>query len=289
MLHKQTLRKLTKVRKFYARKFWLLNSVLLWSISWPVEAQYDTCNDFGHFDLIIDVIPPATQGAKILVDSAGNFPFSVETASTVVPADFGDFAGGPHKTDDPGWVVSAGGLLSGENLWFRALGELRYWDAGLGQWIAPPNGERVRYFGAIPADVFLRNDPDELAFYRQGTIWSATGLSGPSESPIDQAAADGSIHTHLDFCVEAADGDCSISGIGHTGSPAEGAYLIELQLFSDAGAGEKYQSSRPIQVLLNNGLAGDQCGSAINALIQPAIIDSAEALPAAGVLIMTGY
>ncbi|WP_413394253.1 hypothetical protein [Microbulbifer sp. 2304DJ12-6] len=267
----------------------LVGVLLLVATSLKVSAQHRSCNDFGHFDLFIDIVPPAAVGAKILVDSAGSFPLSADTGNIVVPADFGDLPGGPHKTDDPGWVVNTGGLLDGEKLWFRALGALRYWDPTIEAWIGPVNGERVRYFGTIPFEVFLRNDPVELAFYKQGTIWSYGGLEGPLESPIDQAAPDGSMHTHLDFCVEAADGDCALRGVGHTGNPSTGAYLIELQLFSDAGAGEKYRSSRPIQVLLNNGLTGDQCGTAINALIQPTNVDSSEALPGAGVLIMTGY
>lgn len=254
-----------------------------------VQAQFETCTNFGHFDLYLEVTPAAAYGGKILIDPELDFPLNVATGSTVVPADFGDFAGGPHKTDDPGWVVNAGNLLSGENLWFRALGHLQYWDPALNQWGETPAGERVRYFGAIPATVFIRNDPEELAFYQQGTIWSAGDLVGPLESPIDQAANDGSIHTHLDFCLEAANGDCSQPGNGHTGNPARGAYLITVQLFSDAGVGDKYIPSRPIQVMLNNGLNDTECGAAISALITPASIDNTEARPAAGVFIMTGY
>ena len=204
---------------------------LLVSYSCAAQAQFETCNDFGHFDVILTVNPPAVAGGKILVDPDLEFPLNTATGSTVVPADFGDFQGGPHKTDDPGWVIRAGDLLNGETVWFRALGQLRYWAPDEGAWGAPPAGERVRYYGAIPADVFLRNDPDELDFYRQGTIWTDDGISGPLESPIEQAGTDGGIHTHLDFCVEAADGDCSVSGIGYTGEPAVGAYLIDIQLF----------------------------------------------------------
>ncbi len=262
---------------------------LLLLFSSVAAAQYETCNDFGHFDLSIKLNPPSAQGGRILIDPNADFPLDINTQSTVVPADFGDFAGGQHKTDDPGWVVDAGNLNAGENLWFRALGKLRYWDPIKKQWLTPPDGERVRYFGAIPPEVFLRNDTDELAFYRQGTIWNATGLQGPITSMIDQAASDGSIHTHLDFCIEAADGDCSIPQVGFTGEPAIGAYLIELQLFSDAGNSTKYLPSRPIQVVLNNGLKGNECGNAIAALVRPSSINSSELLPAAGVLIMTGY
>lgn len=261
---------------------------LLWLCSCTANAQFQTCNDFGHFDIFLEINPPAVSGGKILIDPDLDFPLNVATGSTVVPADFGDFAGGPHKTDDPGWVVPPGDLLSGENLWFRALGRLRYWSPTEQTWGVPPAGEQVRYFGAIPTEVFLRNDPDELAFYRQGTVWTADNIFGPPESPIERAANDGSIHTHLDFCVEDADGDCSIPGVGHTGDPAQGAYLIELQLFSDADDGDKYFPSRPIQVLLNRGLNGEDCAAAIDALIAPQNVDTTEALPGAGILIMTG-
>lgn len=276
---------LTTNYHMYLKQFY---AVLAWLMINPAMAQFETCNKFGHFDLDIKINPPASNGGKILIDPALDFPLNINTGSTVVPADFGDFAGGPHKTDDPGWKVTAGDLLAGENLWFRALGILRYWDPIKETWGEPPNNERVRYFGATPAEVFLRNDPDELAFYQEGTIWTTTGLTGPTESPIDQAAADGSIHTHLDFCVEAEHGDCSQSGVGHTGNPSIGAYLIEVQLFSDAGSKGKYIKSRPIQLVLNNGLVDDQCGTAIAALTQPSATDTSVALPAAGILIMSG-
>lgn len=267
----------------------ILNILWLSILATTVQAQYDTCTNFGHFDLIIKVTPPASQGGKILIDPDLNFPLNVETGSTVVPADFRDFAGGPHKTDDPGWVINSGGFSAGENLWFRALGTLRYWNPTIKQWSLPPAGERVRYYGAIPGDLFLEGNEDKLEEHKQGTIWAANSLTGPIDSPIDQADSNGGIHTHLDFCLEAADGDCSIPGVGHTGNPAVGGYLIELQLFSDANSAGKYTPSRPIQVMLNNGLDASECGAAISALIAPAAVDSSAAQPGAGVLIMSGY
>ena len=81
-----------------------------------------TCNDFGHFDLYINVDPPASDGGSLLIDSIEQFSVEASTGRTIVSANFGDFPGGPHKTDDPGWVVGAGDLLGGEFLWFRALG-----------------------------------------------------------------------------------------------------------------------------------------------------------------------
>ena len=261
-----------------------------------------TCNAFGHFDVIIDVDPAGIDGASLLIDESGQFPAEASTGRTVVPADFGDFAGGPHKTDDPGWVVKAGDFLGGEVLWFRALGSLRFWDKDEQRWLDDsPNGERVRYFGAIPPDVVINGTAEENAFYAEGTIWSGAGVEGPLEAPIEQAAgvtSGDAIHAHLDFCLEGKNaegvmGDCTVPGIGQTGSPTVGAYLIEMQLFSDTVASnseqQKYIDSSPVKVLLNNGLVADECGVAIGALTVPnSVIDRSAALPAAGILIMSG-
>jgi len=258
-----------------------------------VSAQIiNTCNDFGHFDLLIDVVPPASDGASFVIDSTGEFPVEAGTGNTIVPADLGDFPGGIHKTDDPGWLVAAGDLVANEILWFRALGALRYWDKDAQQWLnAPPDGERIRYFGATPPAVVISGTPQEKAFYAEGTIWSSEGLSGPIEAPIE--AFIGGIHAHLDFCLEASDGDCTRPGSSATGQPSTGAYLIEMQLFSKAVAGngvqQKYIDSKPVNVILNNGLIAEQCGEAIGALVLPdAVVDESAPLRAAGILIMTG-
>lgn len=256
-----------------------------------------TCNDFGHFDLYINVDPPASDGGSLLIDSIEQFSVEASTGRTIVSANFGDFPGGPHKTDDPGWVVGAGDLLGGEFLWFRALGSLRFWDKEQQLWLDnPPNEERVRYFGAIPPEVVINGTAEENAYYAEGTIWSAEGLEGPLEAPIEQAAdvtVGDAIHAHLDFCVEDSTGDCTIPQLGFTGSPAIGAYLIEIQIFSNAatenGLQQKYFDSPPVKILLNNGLVADECSAAIGALVIPnTVVDDSEALPAAGVLIMTG-
>ena len=262
-----------------------------------------TCNNFGHFDLYIDVDPPGADGASLLIDNRDDFPVEAGTSRTIVPADFGDFAGGPHKTDDPGWVIKGGDVLGGEVLWFRALGSLRFWDKNKQRWLNnSPNGEQVRYFGAIPLEVMSNGSNEDLDFYEEGTIWTGAGIEGPLEAPIEQAVdvspLDDAIHAHLDFCLEGKTvtgvmGDCSIAGIGHTGSPTVGAYLIEIQLFSQAthsnGQQQKYIDSQPVKVLLNNGLVANECVDAISALTtyRPQL-DSSEALPAAGILIMTG-
>lgn len=254
------------------------------------QSQYQACTNGDHSDIYIEVTPPGSFGGKILLlneDPAEevNFPLNIKTGSPVALVSLrAEFAGLPfHKSSNPGWRAE-GQFLDGETLWFRALGTLRYWDPTLKQWGLPPAGERVRYFNAYAGSI---PTTEEEAFFKQGTIWSGESLNGPLEAPIVTATPD--IHTHLDFCLEAADGDCSLSGFGHTGYPTVGAYLIEMQLFSDAGAGTKYIDSRPIQVLLNNGLTQTECDTAIASLVAPAAIDTTQAQPGAGVLIMSGY
>ena len=294
--------------------FSCLNLLMIGTFSYAQENI--TCDNLGHFDLYIGVDPPGSDGASLVIDNSNQFPAVAGTGRTVVPANFGDFAGGPHKTDDPGWVIKGGDLLGGEVLWFRALGSLRFWDKDQQRWLdEPPNGERVRYFGAIPPEVMSNGSNEEFNFYEEGTIWSGAGIEGPLEAPIEQAVdvspINDAIHAHLDFCLEGKKasgemGDCTINAINwsdpHTGSPTVGAYLIEIQLFSKAvasnGQQQKYIDSPPVKVLLNNGLKvrdnGDgsftnECAAAIGALTLPdSLVDSSPALPAAGVLIMTG-
>lgn len=267
------------------------------SISIPVSAQVATCNDFGHFDVFIDIIERDDHSRQLAArrdtpdTNAFIFTLDANDRQLLVPADFGDFGGGPHKTDDPGWVIDQGGFEANDVLWFRALGSLNYYNPQTSAWqSAPPSGERVRFFGAIPPDVFFNGDPDELAFYQQGTIWSSEGLAGPTESAIEQASSIGTVHTHLDFCIEDSTGDCSEPGIGNTGNPAVGAYLIELQLFSDATDGNddaRYRDADPVKVILNNGLVADECANAIEALSNRRAEPQAPT-PASGILVIGG-
>lgn len=273
--------------------------VLTTSMRPALSQTFSTCNDFGHFDLSIDVNPPASDNGSIQIDTS-TFPVEAGTGKPIVPADLGDFPGGVHKTDDPGWVVSTGSMEDGEVLWFRALDSFRYWDKNQQLWLdASPNDERIRYFGEVPLDVELNGTPEERAFYTGGTIWSSNGLTGPLEAPIE--AYVGGIHAHLDFCVEdgdrdgdgVRDGDCTLPASTGTGSPSAGAYLIELQLFSKEvasnGSQQKYLDSQRVKVILNNGLEAGECSAAIGALVIPdTIVDDSPPLPAAGILIMTG-
>jgi len=80
-------------------------------------------------------------------------------------------------------------------------------------------------------------------------------------------------------------------GIGLTGNPTVGAYLIELQLFSDATDGNdtpSYRDADPVKVILNHGLIAEECSSAIEALIRRDPTVAQPPTPASGVLIIGG-
>lgn len=250
----------------------------------------DPISDPGHFDAIVSLTPPATSGARIEVDIANSFPRDFASKRVLVPANFGDFAGGPYKTDDPGWVVIAGGLLPGEALCYRALGQLQFWDNALQRWTtAAPRAETVRLFGEVPGEVLLRNDPAEIAHYQQGTVWTIDGLAGPREAVIQVADSSGAVHAHLDFCVQDATGDCTLPGLGHSGAPSVGAYLIELQLFVAVveGGRAKYRSSNPLFIVLNRGLSTADFQRAVKSRTAPPPTVPSQQLPAAGILILS--
>ncbi|MCB1742489.1 MAG: hypothetical protein KDK91_19090 [Gammaproteobacteria bacterium] len=246
----------------------------------------------GHFDLFLGVSPPATQGGRILVDVNDDFCEQFLTGKQIVPGNLNDFGGGPYLTDDPGWFMDPGQLLAQESLHFRALGRLRFWDIARGQWTTQvPNGEHVRLFGGVPLDVFLasRDDPSLLLPYESGTIFTVNGIQGPVEAGVDLADASGGIHTHLDFCLQDGTGDCAQRRFG---TPAQGAYLIELQFFSPAQAGgqRKYRDSPAVLVALANGLDTAQFQEALDALSAPPRAQSTlqTRLPGAGVLLLSG-
>lgn len=253
----------------------------------------DALADPTHLDIFIDTLPPAQSGARLRVDPQNNFPVDVLSGRTVVPTNLSDLSGGPYLTDDPGWFMEPGFLVGGEDLRFRALGALRYWNPTTRSWQdTVPDGETVRIFGGVPADIVpdLFADPELFDFWLDGTVWTTAGIEGPVEALVakTQAGGDGNVHSHLDFCIQNASGDCP-ARIG--GNPAKGAYRIELELFSGAQAGEgsKYIDSGPVLIVLGNRLTPDELQQAVDSLTQaPQSGQTVPKIPAAGILIMGG-
>lgn len=218
------------------------------------------------------------------VPPAGGFGFDYLANRNLYTADFGDFAGGPRKTDDPGFQSLAGALPAGTLVHARGIGNLLVWTPSAPAWGSAATGTFVRLDGAVPTDIataylfcqigdeFLC-DPAlaaQFPLYEQGTRFSGTGISGPNPALIDDAASNGSFHAHLDW------------EIGKTGgTPATGAYLIGLSL-----AAPGYADSTPFSLLFNYGLTTPQFQMAYASLATPPLPPVPE--PAAWVMLALG-
>lgn len=188
-------------------------------------------------------------------------------------ANFGDLAGGPRATDDPGFRALPGTFRPGSLLQARGLGALEYWSPASRGWGAAPAGESIRLFGAVPTDIAVAHlfcasgdpflcDPGLAAqypLYEAGTAFTSSGVSGPNPAIIDETNGAGVLHAHLDWFLERAGG-----------APAEGAYMITLGLVAP---GTGYLDSEAFKILFNYGLPADEYARAVASRIVAPIVD----------------
>lgn len=236
-----------------------------------------------HFDIELRTSDGPVAGSRITTEFfgdlglAGQLPLDHATGYRIFPGYFGDFEGGPCSTDDPGFQAFAGHFLRSEEVHFRALATLRYWDPLTGVWGEAPSGVQVVLFGGVPPEV-LRNylsDPerwgDEYRYWERGTRFSALGVSGPLAAAIARAGTGGTLHTHLDWMITTRPDSVASTPCTSAGSPPTGAYLVTLQIWSPALAGDqqKYLPADPILVVFEYGISEAQLAAAIQARIQP--------------------
>jgi len=168
---------------------------------------------------------------------SGNHAFHAD-GSPVFEGDFGDFAGGPFRTDDPGFDSGDGTFLAGTIINYTALGSLKYWNGSA-------------WHATVPANEFVRMDGN----LGEETFWTVSGVTGDITGLVGQAGANGKIHEHLDLRV----------GRAGAGVPAVGAYLFQLQLTADNG----YLPSMPYYMAMNRGLSVDAFETAVAAVPEP--------------------
>ncbi len=185
-----------------------------------------------------DIFPGLIGGRLVVLNDA---PTAWATGYKIFEGDFGDFAGGPFKTDDPGFDHQDGAFTPFTQLWYRGLGTLGFWNGSA--WATGPAGTSVTVEDALGSKTFF----------------SAAGVAVP-DGAIGQFSAAGNIHQHLDF--ELVPGPMSPIG----------AYLITLQLTSRTAAGVTpgpYLDSLPFHIVFNNGLGGDAFEASVMALAVP--------------------
>lgn len=157
---------------------------------------------------------------------------------TIFEGDFGDFAGGDYKTDDPGYDSEDGTFASGTIVNYMALGALKFWNGSSWGSAGVPDGVQVKIDGN----------------FGEETFFGAAGVSGDVSGLIGDAGAGGNVHEHLDM---------SVVGANRT---QPGAYWISLKLSSTSSA---LQPSDPYHIVLNRGLGEEAFEAAVMAVPEP--------------------
>lgn len=182
-------------------------------------------------------VQPWVQGGKVQVNA------------NVFEADFGDLAGGPFRTDDPGYDADTakGAFGAGNWLWYQAVGTLKYWN-GTSWSQATPNGEHIVIDDALGNSTEIRG----------------SGVTTPL-GVIGQFDAGGDVHEHLDFALR--NSSAALGG-------SVGAYWIMLQLIETAPNSTTPLStpSDPFHIVFNRGLSTPAFEAAVAAVPVPAAV-----------------
>lgn len=146
------------------------------------------------------------DGGKWVVENESGPPAPIATAVRpglkIFESEFGEL-GNPFATNDPGFEVPDGTGNSGEIVALEIENTLLKWDGAA--WGSTSFDEFLTITDAISNEVDV----------------SATAISGTNFSIIDELDGGGGLHSHVEF------------DIGSTsGTPMDGAYLLELSLFS---------------------------------------------------------
>ena len=233
---------------------------------------YTTFAHAIHYDAMLGTSNGPVPGSKITVDFYGDLDLSgklpVDAASgfKLFPGYFDDLAGGPKLTDDPGFQAFNNAFQYGEELHFKAVGVLEYWNPQTSTWGAANSGSSVTLYGGIPVDAWLNHmlEPGnatyaaEYQYYANGTVFNGQGINGPTTALIDGASQAGSFHSHLDWKVS----DAALAGV----------YKLSLQIWSptEVNGVAKYQESDPFSVVFKTaGISQAQYDSAFGLLVTP--------------------
>lgn len=206
----------------------------------------------AHSDIEIEDI---INGQIVLHTDAQ--PIDFATGNAIFEAVLGD--DNPlllHQTANPGFAtehdVSPGPLAAGSILNYRTLGTLSFWDGT--SWNAAGTDERLHVLGNFFED----------------SIYTGSGILGDAIGVVGSAASDGTLHSHVDFCVENQGlAGCPDSGAEIAGnSPLTGAYLIEMSIFGNDSTNTNllYSDSDPFFIAFNNGLSEMDFEASIGAL-----------------------
>ncbi len=183
-----------------------------------------------------DVLPLLVAG-QLVLDDLDDKEFDFATGYPIFEGDFGDLAGGPHATDDPGYDHESGQFTTGTLLAFKILGPLEFWNGSVWSNVTPAT---VTFVDALGTEVDITSSSSA----------GATGLIG-------QVDGDGNVHDHIDYKIDAG--------------AASGAYAVTLSLFGLLAdqTTPVYGESDPFLFVFNRGLAFEDFESAVGARVVP--------------------
>jgi hypothetical protein len=177
-------------------------------------------------------------------------------------------------TDDPGFDMEPGTLTQGDQLWVRGLGGIKSWNSATSTWVASVPGNEL---------IQLQDALNGSWVFRPSAIIEIPGFNQTGAGAIAESNASGQIHKHLDFHLLN-----SAANNAQMGTPvADGAYLIQLQLFSPTtapGGGLKYFDSDPFFIAFNRGMDDVAFESAVEVLAVPEPSAALMLLPALGII-----
>ncbi|HAZ60839.1 MAG TPA: hypothetical protein DCY89_04610 [Gammaproteobacteria bacterium] len=254
--------------------FWLRGTLCLAAL--PASALHiDVAVSVANGRLATDFCVQGFAGCdRLAVLAALGFegrtlPLDQVSGQQIFVADFGDFQGGPFRSDNPGFRSAPGDLPANLLLRYRALGTLEFWDPASPGWsVTVPGDARLRLAGGLRQDLNFSTDPAVCGglplctvteFAESSTVFTTAGIRGDASLIIDATDGTGALHTHHDFLVEGPD--------GALGGPV-GAYLVEFLLQAE-GLGD----SRPFYFMFNRGLDTATFGQALAARIALTSLD----------------
>ncbi len=188
-------------------------------------------------------------GVESLGLPPNTLPTDFETGKDIYVTAFTHFVfSGQHATDNPGFQSAAGALAGNEVVFYQALGVMEFWNPATGAWDIAPDNVQIRLAGGRLLDPVIDQSCGRLICPPKtegSTNYSGKGVSGAESLIVGSAAANGSLHTHLNWFLETNPGTAN-------GGPA-GAYLVEMSLFSD----KRPTRSDSFYILFNNQLDVD--------------------------------
>ena len=191
------------------------NSIFLVPLCIAVVAK----SAFADFDL-----SPGVVNGRIVTNGVDDDTSEFVPRVQVFDYSFGDDPNDPFRISDPGFdAIGGNGLPQGSMLFLDVRSNLRFWS-GAGDVVFTPATETLT-----------------LATLDGASAVTAGGATGIFPGfAIGTAAFGGALHRHLESTLHAAEGQLA---------PADGVYLLELQLRSSA---TNIVNSLPFFLLYNN-------------------------------------